>query len=84
MDVIQKFTYTNRTQSRLLIVLESWGEEYWIDPSEQIEVEVRNGIPGHQLELEQTSEGLTIYGWEGTVIYILRDGKELAPSFGVR
>jgi hypothetical protein len=83
MHVTQKFTYTNRTLSRLLIILEPWAEEYWIDPGEQIDLEVRNGTPGHQLELEQTSEGLTIHGWEGTVVYILRDGKELPPVFGV-
>jgi hypothetical protein len=80
MHVIQKFTYTNRTQSRLLIILEPWAEEYWIDPGQQIEVEVRNGTPGHQLELEQTSEGSTIHGWEGTVICILRDGRNSRHS----
>jgi hypothetical protein len=80
MPITQKFTYTNRTQSRLLIVLEPWAEEYWIDPGEHVDIEVRNGVSGNHLELEDTSEGITIHGWEGTVVSVLRDGKELAPN----
>jgi hypothetical protein len=80
MYIVQKLTYTNRTQGRLLVFLEPWAEEYWIDPGERIDIEVRSGTPEGHLELEQTSEGITIYGWEGTVISILRDGKELTPN----
>jgi hypothetical protein len=80
MHITQKLSYTNRTPGRLLLILEPWAEEYWIDPGQQVNIEVRNGTPGHYLELEHTSEGLTVYGWEGTVVSILRDGKELAPN----
>jgi len=73
-------TYTNRTENRVLIIVEPWGEQYWIQPSEQIDIKVSNGIPGHQLELVHIAEALVIYGWEGSVVSILREGKELEPS----
>ena len=80
MRASQTVTYTNGTQGRLLIVLEPWAEQYWVQPGEQVDIEARNGVPGHHLELEHTAEGLIVYGWEGCVVSILRDGKELGPS----
>ena len=76
----QKLRYTNRTQHRLLFILEPWAEEYWIEPGEHVDIEVRNGTPGHYLEFERTGEWLILYSTEGSVISILRDGKKLAPS----
>jgi hypothetical protein len=46
VKTVQTLTYSNRTQSRLLIILEPWAEQYWIEPGEQVEVQVRNGVPG--------------------------------------
>jgi hypothetical protein len=90
MQLTQKLTYTNRTQGRLAIIIEPWAQEYSIDPGEQIDVEVRQvdaevrTEDRGRVELEQTNEGLTIWiGWAGTVMSVLRDGKELVPN-GVR
>jgi hypothetical protein len=79
MSVTLRFSYTNRTQSKLLMIVEPWAWEYWIEPNEPVDIEVRGGSHRGQLEIEQTSEGLTICGWEGTLISVVRDGKELPP-----
>jgi hypothetical protein len=80
MELALKVTYINRTPAKALIVLEPWAEEYWIEPGVGVDIEVRNGTADHHLEVEHTTHGLTIYGWEGSVISIFRDGKELPPS----
>jgi hypothetical protein len=79
MNPTQTITYRNRTGGRLLIVLEAWAEQYWIEAGAQVEIHARSGVPGH-LELEHTDGGLIIYGWQGSVVSIIRDGKELVPS----
>jgi hypothetical protein len=75
MYVTQKLTYTNRTPDRLLLIIEPWAEEHWIDPDEQVYIEVLNGNPGNHLEIEHTDEGLTVHGWEGTVVNRRRGAK---------
>ena len=77
----QKLTYTNRTQSRLRIILEPWAEEYWLDPGEHVDIEGRSESPGSLVqEIEHASEGPIIYGSEGSVVLILGDGNELPPT----
>jgi len=80
VDVIQKITYTNRTQGKLLVIIEPWAEEYWIEPDQPVDIEVRNGSPGGHLEIEQTAQGLIVYGWAGTAVSMVRDGEEVPPS----
>jgi hypothetical protein len=80
MSATQTFTYANRTDRRLVLIIEYWAEEYWIEPGEQVEVVARGGVQGGRFEVEHRADGLTVYGWEGTMVYVLRNGKELAPS----
>ena len=46
VNATQTITYTNRTNRKLLIILEPWAEEYWIEPDQPVDIEVRNGSPG--------------------------------------
>jgi hypothetical protein len=80
MNAGGKITYTNRTRHRLRIILEPWAEEYWIEPNDPIDIVARNGNSRGHLEIEQIDAGLIIYGWEGLVVSIIRNGKGLAPS----
>jgi hypothetical protein len=79
MNAAEKLTYTNRTGHKLSVMLEPWAEEHWVEPDGSIDIVVLNGSPAGHLEIEQTAEGLIIYGWEGSVVSILHPGKELAP-----
>jgi len=80
MRVTQKFSYTNRTRHKQLVIVEPWAWEYWIEPDDPVDVEVRGGSPEGHLEIEQTTQGLIIHGWTGTLVSILRDGEEIPPS----
>jgi hypothetical protein len=80
MNAVGKITYTNRTGHRLRIILEPWAEEYWIEPDDPIDIVARSGKSAGHIEVEQTDEGLIIYGWEESVVSIFRAGKELGPS----
>jgi hypothetical protein len=51
-----------------------------IGPGELVEIEARGGASGGGFELEQTTDGLVIYAWKGTMVTILRDATELNPS----
>jgi hypothetical protein len=79
MNTTQTITYGNGTATRLLIILEPWAEQYWIEPADRVDIKAHSSVPG-QLEFEHTQAGLIIYGWEGSVVWVLRDGKELEPS----
>jgi hypothetical protein len=80
MSVSQTFTYANRTERRLLLILEPWVEEYWIEPDDLIKIEAHGGTLRGHFELEHTDDGLIVYGWEGTTISVFQDGIELKPS----
>ena len=80
MSVTQSSSYANRTDHRLILILEPWAEEFWVESGEQVDIEARGGVPGGRFELVHRTDGLTVYGWEGALVYVLRDGKELAPS----
>ena len=74
MSATQRITYTNVTGARQLIVLEPWGQEQWIEPSERIEITVDGGAPGGSLEMEHMTDRVIFWGWEGTVVSIVRNG----------
>jgi hypothetical protein len=80
MSAPQTFAYADRTQRKLLLILEPWARQYWIEPGGLVEIQARGGAPAGRFELEQTSDGLIVYAWEGTTVTILRDGMELEPS----
>ena len=80
MSSNQKISYTNKTHSTITVVLEPWAEEYSLCPGERVDIEVRNGSERGYLELEQTTDAMIIYSWEGTTVSIMRDGKELTPN----
>jgi hypothetical protein len=80
MSVSLTLTYANRTQRRVLLIIEPWAEEYWVEPDDLIKIEARVGAPGGHFEVEHTVDGLIVHGWEGTMVSVLKYGRELKPS----
>jgi hypothetical protein len=80
MNAGGKITYTNRTRRKLRIILEPWAEEYGVEPNSPIDIVAHNGTSRGHLEIEQTDEGLIVYGWEGSIVSIVCDGKGLTPN----
>jgi hypothetical protein len=79
MNTTQTITYVNGAATRLLMILEPWAEQYWIEPRDRVDITAHSGVAGH-LEFEHTEAALIVYGWEGSVVRVFRDGKELCPS----
>jgi hypothetical protein len=39
INATQTIAYANRSATRLLIILQPWAEQYWLEPGDQIEIE---------------------------------------------
>lgn len=65
-------TAINNAQSQgLTIVIEPWGEEHFLAPSDSLEV-VLYGPPGGVAELRLEQGLATVSGWEGAELYVLK------------
>ena len=65
------------SQSRAItFCLEPWGELYDMPPDAIFEV-VGRGPEGDSLELEVSSDAITVYGWAGSIVEVFRDGAVL-------
>jgi hypothetical protein len=63
--------------------LEPWGEEYPMPPGAAFQV-VARGPEGDALELEVGDDGIIVYGWPGSVVWLSHDGQELGGRRGER
>jgi hypothetical protein len=63
--------------------LEPWGEEYPMPPGAAFQV-VARGPEGDSLELEAGDDGIIVYGWPGSVVWLFHDGQELGGGRGER
>jgi len=75
---IQKFRYANSTDRDLLVSVEPWARQYRIRPTQQIVVTMDGGDVDDCLEIEQTTDGLVLYGSTGSTITLTENGTELA------
>ncbi len=80
MDVIQKLNCINGASERMLLIIEPWAEEYWIEPGMSVEVVGLGGNIDGYFEAERFDQGMIIYGWEGCVVSVFKDGKVIEPS----
>ena len=83
MDIEAKFTQkieiSNSSKQKILLILEPWAEEYWIEPNIGVEV-IGEGGQGC-FEIQYSEKGtLLIHAWSGSVARIFLDGKELSPQ----
>ncbi len=75
----QKLNCTNGSGARMRLVLEVWQEEYWLEPAESLEVIGCGGAEGGCFEVERFDGGVMVYGWQGCVMMVLRNGKLEQP-----
>ncbi|GAA4352071.1 hypothetical protein GCM10023165_40800 [Variovorax defluvii] len=80
MTTSQRFSYINGSDVELRVIVEPWADQFLIRPGQRVEVLVRGDGTAGAVELEQLPTGLIIYGYEGCIVSLLSDGKELAPS----
>jgi hypothetical protein len=79
MSNVKKFSLINGSPEEMLLILEPWAEEYQVPTGAVIEVVGEGGIVDGEFEVEYTSNGIIIYGWDGSVVHVKRDGVELQP-----
>lgn len=79
MKARQVFTYANGTESDRRLTVEPWANQFIVRPGQKVDIFVDSARLDGVLEFEQVSGGLTVYGYEGCVVSVSSNGKELAP-----
>ena len=79
MKATRTIEYTNGAGRELKLTVEPWAESFAIAPSQKVQIVVEGDETSGHVEIEQTSEGLIVYGFVGSVISVFCDGEEVAP-----
>ncbi len=80
MNFVQKMICMNGASEKMLLIIEPWAEEYWIEPGMSVEVIGCGGAVGGYFEVERLDQGMIIYGWEGSVVSVIKDGNVIEPD----
>ena len=64
-------------------VLEPWGDVYEMGPGDQYVV-VFSGPAPAEPEVDLTDNSITVYGWTGSMVRVLKDGEEVVNYEGLR
>ena len=76
MDV--RITVTNEIEQAITLYLEPWAEAYVIEPNGSLGL-IGSGSPGH-FEVAACKGGMTVYGWSGSTVRVLRDGVDVSEG----
>ena len=79
MNNVKRIRCINGSPEEMLLILEPWAEEYRVPKGVTIEVVGEGGVVDGDFEVEYTSGGIVIYGWEGSIVHVRQDGAELLP-----
>ena len=69
----------NRRKRPVELRLEPWGETYVMPAGVTFQI-VARGPEGDALEIEWGQDRVTVYGWPGSVVSVLRKGVDVAES----
>ena len=72
---------TNPHEKKVLFTLEPWGEVCQMEPGEPLEV-VGKGPAEGSLYIEFLESGITVYGWPGSTVSVLRKGQPIPECSG--
>lgn len=76
---LDRFSITNDSSRVLAVRLEPWAEELELAPDSKFEVEAVGPEDGF-LELVWGDDEVTIYGWTGSTVSVLCEGKVVSRS----
>ncbi|MCU4583015.1 hypothetical protein KTJ32_18645 [Acinetobacter gyllenbergii] len=77
MNSKQKIVYRNTSKDDLKLILEPWGGETIISPNSEIDIIIDGDHSLGYLEFEYDHHTVIIYGWQGSIIRIYENGKEV-------
>jgi hypothetical protein len=76
---MSRLQLTNSRPDVMRFSLEPWGEEYTLPPETTLEVTAR-GPEGGVIEVDIGVDGVTAWGWAGSMVMLARDGIPLGPA----
>ncbi|MES2187305.1 MAG: hypothetical protein V4505_22335 [Pseudomonadota bacterium] len=79
MNIVQQFKYTNDSGTDLRLVVEPWADQFVLHPGQQVDILVYGDVTGI-VEFEQASDRFVVHSYDGSIIHVMSDGKELPPS----
>lgn len=71
----------NRRKRPVELRLEPWGERYTMPAGATFQI-VARGPEGDSLEIEWGQDAVTVYGWPGSVVSVLRKGIDVGAGEG--
>lgn len=75
MILKQKLIYKNSKNEKIKLILEPWAEEYNIESNSEVEIIVEGDIEKGYLMIESEIGRVVIYGWQGSLIQVFKNGK---------
>ena len=69
----------NARPNSVSFYLEPWGDVYEMTPGAKFTL-VATGPPGGDLEVEVADEGITVWGWPGSVVKVFCGDSELGAG----
>ncbi len=69
----------NKSEREIEIAIEPWGDVFLLAKNKKVSIESRgpaNGSP----ELEIQANKITYYGWVGSTVRFIQDGKEISAT----
>ncbi len=78
-EIVSRLQLTNSRPDVMRFSLEPWGEEYTLPPETTLEVTAR-GPEGGVIEVDIGVDGVTAWGWAGSMVMLARDGIPLGPA----
>jgi hypothetical protein len=78
---VVKTPVRNRRKSAVMLRIEPWGEAYELPPGATVQVLAR-GPEGDTIDIEWRSDAVTVYGWPGSTVSVLRKGVDVGAPPG--
>lgn len=76
-----KTSIRNRRKKPVTLRLEPWGEEYAFPPGTSVQV-LGRGPVGDMLDVKWGGDAVTVFGWPGSVLQVMKRGVDLGAKPG--
>ena len=73
----------NSKNHGVTFVLEPWGDVYEMAPGDQYLVIFTGPMPAEP-EVDLTDDAITVYGWTGSMVRVVKDGEEVVNYEGLK
>jgi len=82
-DTETRLRVINSKTHRVSFVLEPWGDVYDMEPADEYVVIFTGPVPAEP-EVDLMDDSITVYGWTGSMVRVIKDGKEVVNYEGLK